>query len=170
MGIHFCLFLQMNFDFKENSGWKSFSCKTKASISCISMKWTCLWRPITKRMEIIMSFHVCLIWRMNFDSKDNGGKKKLFLQKQSINIVYPNEMSIIGVPITKWIEIIMSVQTNQSINIVYPNEKNMIAVPITKRMDIIKSIHVCPHSQWSLIIRKMVERKLFLANQSINIM
>ena len=31
--------------------------------------------PITKRMEIIMSIHACLIPRMNFDYKENGGKK-----------------------------------------------------------------------------------------------
>ena len=31
--------------------------------------------PITKRMEIIMCVHVCLISRMNFDYKKNGGKK-----------------------------------------------------------------------------------------------
>ena len=31
--------------------------------------------PITKRTEIVMSIQVCLISRMNFDHKDNGGKK-----------------------------------------------------------------------------------------------
>ena len=31
--------------------------------------------PITKRMEIIMSIQVCLISWMNFDYKENGGKK-----------------------------------------------------------------------------------------------
>ena len=31
--------------------------------------------PITKRMEIIMSIQVCLISRMNFHYKENGGKK-----------------------------------------------------------------------------------------------
>ena len=39
----------------------------------------------------------------------------------------------------------------------------MIIVPITKRIEIIKSIQVCPISQRTLIIRKMVKRKAFLA-------
>ena len=30
---------------------------------------------VTKRTEIIMCIHVCLISRMNFDYKENGGKK-----------------------------------------------------------------------------------------------
>ena len=32
-------------------------------------------KPTTKRMEIIMCIHVCLISRMNFDYMKNGGKK-----------------------------------------------------------------------------------------------
>ena len=43
--------------------------------------------PITKGMEIIKSIQVCLISLKNFDFKENGGKK-LFLQIQSLNIVY----------------------------------------------------------------------------------
>ena len=31
--------------------------------------------PITKRMEIVISIQVCLISRINFDYKENGGKK-----------------------------------------------------------------------------------------------
>ena len=31
--------------------------------------------PVTKRMEIIMCIHVCLISQMSFDCKTNGGKK-----------------------------------------------------------------------------------------------
>ena len=31
--------------------------------------------PITKRMEIVMSVQVCLISRINFDYKENGGRK-----------------------------------------------------------------------------------------------
>ena len=72
----------------------------------------------------------------------------LFLPNQSINIVHPNEMNVIGVPITKRMEINMSIQVCliswmncdhnenggkkaflqiQSINIAYPNVENMIA-------------------------------------------
>ena len=31
--------------------------------------------PLTKRVEIIMSIQVCLLSRMNFDYKENNGKK-----------------------------------------------------------------------------------------------
>ena len=66
--------------------------------------------PITKRMGIIMSILVCLISRMNFDYKDNGEKKKLFLQIQSINIVYLNVENMLVVPITKRMEITIRIQ------------------------------------------------------------
>ena len=56
-----------------------------------------------------MGIQVCPISRMNFDNKENGGKKH-FLHIQSINIMYPNEENMIVVPITKKIEIIMSIQ------------------------------------------------------------
>ena len=56
--------------------------------------------PITKTMEIIMSIQVCIISRMNFDYKENGGKKA-FLQIQCINIMYPNVENMIAVPNNK---------------------------------------------------------------------
>ena len=56
--------------------------------------------PITKRMEIITGIQVCLISRKNFGYKENG-VKKLFLQIQSINIVYPHVENMIVVPIMK---------------------------------------------------------------------
>ena len=77
--------------------------------------------------------------------------------------MYPNEENMIVVPITKRMEIIMSIQDYlssrmkvnykenggnksffaiQSINIVYPNVEDMIAVPITKRIEIISRILV----------------------------
>ena len=114
-----------------------------------------------------------------------------FLPNQSINIFYPNEMNMIGVPKTERTEIIKSIRVcpysqwtliirkmverkfflpNQSINIVCPNEMNMIGASITKRMETIKSIQVCLISRWTLVIRKMAERKLFSQIQSINIM
>ena len=44
--------------------------------------------PITKRMKVIVGIQICLVSRINFDYNDNGGKKKLFLQIQSIKIMY----------------------------------------------------------------------------------
>ena len=49
---------------------------------------------LAKRMEIIISIQACLISRMNFNYKENGGKKKLFMRNQSINIMYPNEENV----------------------------------------------------------------------------
>ena len=58
--------------------------------------------PITKRMGIIAGIQLCLISRMNFNNKENGGKKwkeKLFfLPNKSFSIVYPNEVNMIIVP------------------------------------------------------------------------
>ena len=34
--------------------------------------------PIAKGMEIIISMQVCLTSRINFDYKENGGKKNFF--------------------------------------------------------------------------------------------
>ena len=65
--------------------------------------------PITKRMEIIMSIQVCLISGLNFECKENV-KAKLFLQIQSVNIVYPNVETMTVVPKTKRMEIIVSIQ------------------------------------------------------------
>ena len=50
---------------------------------------------ITKRIEIIMDIQVCPISRMNFEYKENDGKKGF---------------SMIVVPITKRIKIVMSIQ------------------------------------------------------------
>ena len=92
---------------------------------------------ITKRMEIITSFQDCLISWMSINYKENGRKQSLscksearrshilmgehdcsannkkngdFLQIQSINIVYPNYKNMVVMPITKRMEIIMSIQ------------------------------------------------------------
>ena len=40
MGIYVCLISWINSDYKENDGRKSFSCISKASISCIPMRRT----------------------------------------------------------------------------------------------------------------------------------
>ena len=88
----------------------------------------------------------------------------LFLQIQSINIIYSNKDNMILVPITKGMEIIIGIQVCliswmnliirkiveithflqiQSINSIYSNKEIIIVVPITKRMEIIMSIEVC---------------------------
>ena len=59
-------------------------------------------------MEIVMGIYVCLILWMNIDYTESGGKKT-FLANPSINIMYPNVANIIVVPITKIMEIVMSI-------------------------------------------------------------
>ena len=67
-------------------------------------------------------------------------ERKLFLQIESINIMYPNVKNIIVVPITKRIEIIMSLQVclisqinfyyeeNGGKNDLLPNQKHQYRV------------------------------------------
>ena len=45
-----------------------------------------------------------------------------------------------------------------------PNEENMIVVPMIERMEIIMSIQVCLIHEWTLILRRTMERKAFLVN------
>ena len=58
-----------------------------------------------------MSIQVCLISRMNLIMWKMV-KRKLFLQTQSINIVYPNVENMIAIPIAKRMEIVMSIQVS----------------------------------------------------------
>ena len=67
--------------------------------------------PITKKIEITMSIQVCLISWMNFDHMESGGKKA-FLANPSLNFVYPNMENMIVVPITKIMEIVMSIHVH----------------------------------------------------------
>ena len=72
---------------KENDGKKCFSCETKASISCILMRWMCFYSPIMKRMVIVSRIHVCYIYGINFDFKENNWKKS-FSYKTKASISY----------------------------------------------------------------------------------
>ena len=81
MGIQVCLIPWMSFDYKENGGKKSFSCKSKASILRITMKGIGLYA--NKKMEIIMSIQVCLISRINFYYKENGGNKNFSFKSKA---------------------------------------------------------------------------------------
>ena len=90
----------------------------------------------------------------------------------------PNMENMVGVPITKRMEIIVSTQVcliswrnfdykensgkkkpffqNQSINIIDPNVENMIIEPITKKMAIIMLSKFVLFHGWTLIRRKIV--------------
>ena len=56
-----------------------------------------------------MSIQVCLISWMNFNYKENWGKKKLFLKIQGVNIMYPNGENTIVVPKAMKMDIITSI-------------------------------------------------------------
>ena len=78
LSIQVCLILQMTVNYKENGGKKSFSCKSKALVSCIPMRRTWLQCPKIEKMEIIMSIQGWFISRRNINYKENG-RKKVFL-------------------------------------------------------------------------------------------
>ena len=82
--------------------------------------------------------------------KANGGKKKLLLQIQSINIMYPNEKHLNVMPITKRVEFVM-----RRTWLWCPYQKEWSLLWVSKFFSIHRS---------TLTIRKMVEKKAFLAN------
>ena len=83
MSIQVYLIPQINLDYKENGGKKSFSCKSKAPNIVQPNVEDIIVALIIKRMEIIMSIQVCLISWMNFDYKENGGKKSFSCKSKS---------------------------------------------------------------------------------------
>ena len=91
-------------------------------------------------------------------------ERKLFSQIRCINIVYLNVETMIVLPITKRMEIIMCIKVClisqmkliiwkmverklllqvQSISIMYPIMEDKIAMPIAKRTEIVTGIQVC---------------------------
>ena len=62
-----------------------------------------------KRIDIIKGIEVCLISRMNFDYKENGGKKAFLLNpKHQYRVSQSGEHDCVA--ITKRMKIIMSIQ------------------------------------------------------------
>ena len=118
-------------------------------------------------------------------------KKKLFLQIQNINIMYPNEVNMIIVPNNKknrdyygypwlshftdelWLEgkwwkqkLFLQIQ---SINIVYPNKVNMIAVTNNKKIEIITGINVCLILRMNINYKENGEKKRFSCKSNTSI-
>ena len=62
----------------KNEGKKSFSYKTKASMSFILISRMSLLCPFKKRKEIIMWICVCPKWQMDFNSKKLWEEKVFF--------------------------------------------------------------------------------------------
>ena len=138
--------------------------------------------PITKGMEIFMSIQVRLIYRMNFDYNENGGKKSFLCKsKASISCIqwaehdcsannkkngdyyerpslshFMDELWLWG----KWWKEKLFFQI-QSISIMYHNVKNMVVVPIRKRLGIIMSIQVHLISQMNFECEENDRKKSF---------
>ena len=114
MWIHVYRNWKTNFNSKIGNK-RSFSCETKASISFIPSRRTCLWFPIMKRKEIITWIHVYPNWNMNFNSKKGNKRSFSYDTKASISLIPTRRMSL-WCPIMKWNEITMWIR-------VYPNWK-----------------------------------------------
>ena len=84
MRIQVYLISHINFHYKEHGWTKSFSSQNQ-SINIIYPMWrTWLQCLITKRIEVIIRTQVWLIWWINFDYKENGGKKIFSWQIKAI--------------------------------------------------------------------------------------
>ena len=96
--------------------------------------------PANKRKEIIISFHVCLIWQINFDSKENNEKKSFSWQTKASIPCFPSTKRIdiiirihiflfwqMNFDSKKWWEEKLFIR-NQNINVIYPNEDNEIMI------------------------------------------
>ena len=64
---------------------------------------------MTTVAEIIMSIHVCLIQRMNFDSKENGERKRFSYETKAPIACIPMRKTCTWWPVIKILEIIMSI-------------------------------------------------------------
>ena len=89
--------------------------ETKASISLIPMRRTCLWCPIMKRKEIVMWIHVYRNWKSNFNSQISNKTSFSYESKASISLIPLGRMCL-WFPIIKRKEIIMWIH-------IYPNWK-----------------------------------------------
>ena len=114
MWIH--VYSNWNTNFNSKIGNKrSFYYETKASISLIPTRRTCLWCPIMKWKEITICIHVYPNWKTYFNSKIGNKKGFYYETKASIPLI-PTRRICLWCPIMKRKEIIMSIN-------VYPNWK-----------------------------------------------
>ena len=105
MWIHVYPIWNTNFNSKKGKK-RSFSYDTKASISLIPTRRTCLWCPIMKWNEITIWIHVYPNWKMYFNSKIGNKRSFSFETKASIWLI-PARRRRLWCPIMKRNEIIM---------------------------------------------------------------
>ena len=75
----------------KNGNKRCSSCETKASISLIRMRRTCLWRQVMKRKEIIIWIRVHPNWKMNFNSKYDNNEVFLIKPKHQYHLSHGEE-------------------------------------------------------------------------------
>ena len=96
---------KMNFN-SENGNKRSFSYQTKASISFIPIRRTCLWCTIMKWNEITIWIHVYPNWNTYFNSKIGNKSSFSYEIKASISLI-PTRRTCLWCPIMKRKEIVM---------------------------------------------------------------
>ena len=112
--------------FNSKNGIKrSFSYKTKSSISFIPMRRIWLWCPIMKWKKIIMWIRVSPNWKMNFNSK-NVRKKSFSYETKALIPFITMRKTCLWCSIMIWKEIIMWIH-------VYPNWKWTLFLKMVER-------------------------------------
>ena len=142
-----------NFDSKKNNGKKSFSCRTKASKSCLPMMRICLYCPITKEMYILRIIQVylldgwTLILRKMVEKKACLAKPKhqyhpndkirIIVRNYQKNSGFYENPSLSHLTYKFWIKRKWWKEKlflpNHTTNIIYPNVKNVLIVPDHKK-------------------------------------
>ena len=92
----FVSFSQINFDYMENGGKKSFTCKRKASISCIPIWKT--WYNTHNRLLKVSKFALICKWTLIIRKIL---ERKAFSTKRKHRYIYPYTENMIIVPNNK---------------------------------------------------------------------
>ena len=171
----------MNFDTEENGGKKCFSCKTKASMSCILVRRMCLWCQI---------IHVCLFWQTIFHSKENG-KKSFSYETKACMLCIPMTRRCLSCPKTEgkkdyyknpclsflMDELWFHKKWWKKVSLAKPRHKYFVSqqrecvygtLKQQERRLLQESMFIS-FNGWTLILNRIVEKKLFLGSQSMNI-
>ena len=122
VGTQVCLISRLNFHYEENGGKKAFLANPKHQyhVSYYGEQ------DCSSNNQKNGDYYVYLsssYFTMNFDYKENE-ERKLFLQIQSNNIVYPNKENGVAMPITKRMKIVMSIQVCPISHINFDYNKN----------------------------------------------
>ena len=96
---------------------RSFSYDTKASISLIPTRRTCLWCPIMKWNEITVWIHVYPNWKTYFNSKIGNKRSFYYETKASLSLIPTKRMCLWcqimkGKEIIMWIHVYFNWNTN----------------------------------------------------------